>query len=465
MTEPGDPPAPVVAVFTGSSDPPGLYHRAAAEVLARTYPEVVVAPCLAYADGPPDIAPQHRATMADLAFRGIPNVRVDLSDLEAGRPFDFAALDARYAAHGKAVTHVVAAGQVRGGAYGQSKLQLRSHGVELWNRLHYTVLVDRFDPIDAADLPPHNRVLEVPPGLSSATIRSMLFEGHGAADHMPPAVYAYALRHGLYGSGSGRKPTAFRPGGTRFKIFADEWNAKSKEYREVLRKYESDDPELIVAIGGDGTMLRAIREHWQERVPFYGINTGGLGFLLNGRDLNAFWDRELLLYQLPLLWVEAEDVHGKVTMHHAFNDTWVERAGGQTAWVRVTVNGQERVPRMVGDGVLVATAAGSSSYARAMGASPVPLNADVLVLCGSNVLKPAFWRPAMLPMDSVIEIENIDPVRRPLKGCIDGQGLDALVRKIRIRASQTACVELAFTPEHDPVAKLGFVQFPKTTDD
>jgi NAD+ kinase len=228
-----------------------------------------------------------------------------------------------------------------------------------------------------------------------------------------------------------------------------------------LKPLESPTPDLIVAVGGDGTMLRAIRKHWRDRLPFYGVNTGGQGFLLNGRDADPDWAAEHLLYQLPLLFVRAEFLDGTLSEELAFNDAWVERATGQTAWVKLSVNGAVRVAKLVGDGALVSTAAGSSSYARAMGAAPVPLNTDVLVLVGSNVLKPAFWRPAMLPLDSEVELETLDPNRRPLRGYIDGVEQGKLIRRLVIRVSRTASAELAFAPAHDPVAKLAFVQFPK----
>jgi len=182
---------------------------------------------------------------------------------------------------------------------------------------------------------------------------------------------------------------------------------------------------------------------------------------LNGRDADPPWGTDLLLYHLPLLWVRAEFLDGSLNETLAFNDAWVERATGQTAWVKLSVNGVQRVSKLVGDGALVATAAGSSSYARAMGAAPVPLNTDVLVLVGSNVLKPAFWRPAVLPLDSEIEMETLDPNRRPLRGYIDGVEQDQLIRRMTIRVSRTAAAELVFDPAHDPVAKLAFVQFPK----
>src|SRR5205823_8694325 len=95
----------------------------------------------------------------------------------------------------------------------------------------------------------------------------------------------------------------------------------------------------------------------------------------------------------------------------AFNDGWVERATGQTAWVRLQVNGEEVLPKVVADGVLVATAAGSTSYARAMGATPVPFPVPALLLVGSNVLSPDGWKPAVWGMDAEVEMTTLDPVK------------------------------------------------------
>jgi NAD kinase len=67
------------------------------------------------------------------------------------------------------------------------------------------------------------------------------------------------------------------------------------------------------------------------------------------------------------------------------------------------VNGVTRFPRLMADGVLAATAAGSTAYARAMGAKPIPIGTDLLVLAGSNVFDPPHWRQgANLPTTAVI---------------------------------------------------------------
>jgi NAD kinase len=59
-----------------------------------------------------------------------------------------------------------------------------------------------------------------------------------------------------------------------------------------------------------------------------------------------------------------------LVQHLAFGDAWVERMGGQAAWLELEIDGRVRVRKIVGDGVLVATPSGSSAYARAMDASP-----------------------------------------------------------------------------------------------
>ncbi|MEI9999771.1 MAG: NAD(+)/NADH kinase [Verrucomicrobiota bacterium] len=110
---------------------------------------------------------------------------------------------------------------------------------------------------------------------------------------------------------------------------------------EQFRPYEvTERPNCILVFGGDGTMLRAIRRYWNWRVPFLGLNAGQIGFLLNNADAilqNAFPPPELLLRQLPMLYVETIDEAGRYAREYAFNDAWVERATSQSAWLELSV--------------------------------------------------------------------------------------------------------------------------------
>jgi NAD kinase len=211
-------------------------------------------------------------------------------------------------------------------------------------------------------------------------------------------------------------------------------------------------------------MLHAIRRHWRLRVPFLGLNAGHLGFLMNERLSSDLAGAELVGYQLPMLRVDAEAADGRASRGVAYGDVWLEREGGQAAWLRLDVDGQTRVPKVVGDGLLVATAAGSSAYARAMGAVPVPLNTPVLTLAGSNVFRPRFWRPMTLADDAVVTIASLDRSgKRPVRGYIDGLPL-GVVQAVTARRSAVAAVELAFTREFDPSGKLLRSLFPPADD-
>lgn len=451
-----------VAVYAGSFDPPGRHHRRIAELLAARFDEVVIFPSGPRPDRPEaDSLPVHRAVMADLNFRRMPTVRVELSDLEGNRFTPNHEFDQHFGGPGVEVSHVVPASAVRDGREGRAKVQTDwVLGADLWRSTHFTILREPGEPLNPEDLPPHHLVVEVPPHVNSEAIRGVLFDGRSADPFLEPEVAAYLGRHGLFRQTPPARESVYRIPAPKLRLYWDEARPEARRLVEQLRKYESPEPELIVVIGGDGTMLRAIRQHWRDRLPFYGLNTGHLGFLLNDPDGLHFWDDDLRLHQLPLLWVETVAPDGERLGGLAFNDCWVERETGQTAWVEVVVNGQTRMPRVVADGMLVATAAGSTSYARAMGATPLPFNAALLTLAGSNVLKPEFWHPAVLTGDSVVTVRSLDPVKRPLRGFLDGIGVGP-VREMTARVSRIAAVELLFTREHDPVAKLAVLQFPQ----
>jgi NAD+ kinase len=448
------------AYFCGGFNPPTGAHRRIAASLAERFGTVVVAP-----SGPVcgevvanDVEPIYRAAMADLNFRGLERVVVDLSDLEAACKTPPAELLAR--AENTTPWLVVGREHIAQGGEGRSAIQTTwADGARLWREARFAVVVGPEKPIDAADLPPNHEVIVAEELRSGATLRSHLLYGRPVADLLLPEVAEYIVRHGLYRGVPPTRRSRLHAAESRLLVIADERN---EEAVQIAKQFSStnDDPELIVVVGGDGTMLRAIREHWRRRVPFYGINAGHLGFLLNDVPASSLADEEFLLEHVPLLHVETEDPDGVKQASLAFNDTWVERASGQTAWIEVLVNGQQRLSRLVADGALIATAAGSTSYARAMGATPLPLGTSALMLVGSNVLAPDGWRPVVLPLETTIELRTLDTDKRPLRAFVDGRSHGA-VRWLRARMSNIAAAELAFSPGHDPVAKLSRIQFPQ----
>jgi len=465
-----------IAIYGGSFNPPGAHHREIATRLAEQFDEVVVIPCGPRPDKPAtaDLAPIHRATMADLAFGDLPRVTVELADLENATFTPNHAIQTRLA-HQGTLWHVVTAQFVQGGGQGESTIQQQwHHGAELWKQAHFAVVKPRGAALAAEDLPPHHRVIEVSEDGHGLHLRAGVFEHHNVSALLPANVAAYIERYQLYRGAAPRQRAELTLAEPRFELIVDEVNSRATQRATELAPFVQAPAEMLVTIGGDGTMLAAIRSHWRRRLPLFGWNTGHLGFLLNDEGPLALESRlqpavgatqpkgctpTFVVEHLPLMHVEVESLDGTTQNALAFNDAWVERATGQTAWIEVVENGQTRIEKLVGDGALVSTAAGSTAYARAMGAASLPLGTQAILLVGSNVMRPTGWRPVVLPLDSVIELRSVDPSKRPLAAYIDGVPYGNVCR-LTARISRVAAVELAFHPETDLAAKLARIQFP-----
>jgi NAD+ kinase len=463
---PGSPAAPRsrrVAIFAAAFEPPGRFHRDAVEgLLADGFDRVVVCPTVlggAVAEHAPGV---HRAALAALAFRDLEGVEVDLTELDEGRSLQPASLEARHGDGGE-VWHVVAADPDQSL---REKIQGRwEDGPKHWRTLRFIVLQPAGEDRPAEDLPTTYRLLPVCAGTIPRQLRMRIYAGDDWDGLVAPEVARYIRRLGLFrpgGRGHATPMTLDRP---RLRIVFDERNPRAAEVAARYARYASDAPDLILAIGGDGTMLRAVREHWRHRAPFLGVNAGHLGFLMNEAlpaDLDGL---ELMAHAMPMLRVDATSPDGRVATGVAYGDAWVERGDGQAAWLRLDIDGQTRVRKVVGDGMLVATASGSSAYARAMGATPLPLNTTALTLAGSNVFRPRFWRPMSLPGDSVITLASLDRSgKRPVRAFLDGTPL-GVVDSVTVRRSAVAGVELLFTRAFAPSDKLLRSLFPPAEDE
>jgi len=454
-----------IAIFGGSFNPPGKHHAAIALRLAEMFDEVRVIPCGPRPDKPVtgSVPPVYRAALADIVFGGLPKVVVDLSDFEQETFTRNHELQARFEREGE-VWHVVGADLLEGGARGESPIQQTwARGAELWQTANFAVLRRPGYELDARDLPPHAREVDLIVEGASTVIRERLSSGKSVTEMLHSRALAYIERYGLYRApipGNWARGTLE---GAKFFLQADAAIPKVRELSVPLvsRHVPASDADFISVVGGDGAMLRSIREHWRARLPFFGINAGHMGFLLNGPEqvsAGAFPPCDVIFRQLPMLFLEFEDEAGQTRTAHGFNDAWLERATSQSAWLEITVNNVPRIPKLVSDGALVATAAGSTAYARSMGASPLLADTPAWLLVGSNVLEPAHWRSALLSPDTTVEIRSLEPRNRPVQAFVDGLSMGRVVA-LRARLSRAAAVELVFCASHDMAEKIAAIQF------
>jgi NAD+ kinase len=167
------------------------------------------------------------------------------------------------------------------------------------------------------------------------------------------------------------------------------------------------EAELLLTIGGDGTLLRGARIAHPLGIPILGVNTGRLGFLTEVEaDEDGYAALERTFEGQPAIEERVAldaQVVGSEQTHLAINDVVVRR-GAQARLLPfgVVLNG-ETIAQLPSDGVIVATPAGSTGYFLSAGGPIIHPAVDALGVAG---LMPhtLFARPLMVPSSATIEI-------------------------------------------------------------
>jgi NAD+ kinase len=221
-----------------------------------------------------------------------------------------------------------------------------------------------------------------------------------------------------------------------------------------------EEADVVIALGGDGFMLQTLHTMLERRkppVPVFGMNLGTVGFLMNEWRHHGLTDRleRAKPFKVIPLSMTAIGVDGRTHTLPAINEVSFLRETRQTANLEVTVN--DRIV-LAGDGILVATPAGSTAYNLSAHGPILPLGSGMVALTPISPFRPRRWRGAILPDKARIRIRVLDPGKRPVSAVADQ-------REIRDVAQVDICMDrareltLLFDPEHALDDRITMEQF------
>ena len=223
-----------------------------------------------------------------------------------------------------------------------------------------------------------------------------------------------------------------------------------KKLIPILKKegfiLSKNNPDVIIVIGGDGTMLSAIRAMRMHDVPFLGVNTGNLGFLpgINPNNLDVLIsllkDNKFKLYRYPLLEVETTTIKGEKCIDVAFNEIMIKHNMPRLMEALVYIN-DKPFNYFTGDGFIISTPIGTTGYAIWAGGAAIHSSLWVFQLTPLNPNDNRINRPLknsmIIPHDTRIDMKIVKAERRSVMVACDGLRIsDDFISELSIRASE-----------------------------
>jgi len=183
-------------------------------------------------------------------------------------------------------------------------------------------------------------------------------------------------------------------------------------------------------------MLKVLHRYMDSGIPIYGMNRGSVGFLLNVYNPDNLIERldRATEFELHPLEMKVETIDGQLSTELAVNEVSMLRETNQTAKIKISIDGEERIAALVCDGVLVSTPAGSTAYNFAANGPIIPLGSNILAVTPISPFRPRRWRGALLSHKNTIRFDILDPLKRPVSAVADfNEVRDVLSVEVRER--------------------------------
>lgn len=208
-----------------------------------------------------------------------------------------------------------------------------------------------------------------------------------------------------------------------------------------------EDADVLIALGGDGSLLHALHETIGTNVPVFGMNRGSIGFLLNEYEDENLTERiqnaqSVTLHPLRMV---VKTISGEEVSAFGVNEISLFRETQQAAKIQIAVDGVTRMSELICDGIIVATPAGSTAYNLSAHGPIIPLGAEVLAMTPISAFRPRRWRGALLPHTAKISFTVHESKKRPVSAVADFIEVRD-IESVEISEDRDISLQLLFDP-------------------
>ena len=193
--------------------------------------------------------------------------------------------------------------------------------------------------------------------------------------------------------------------------------------KKLLKKYKNysvSKAEIIIVGGGDGFILQTLKKFVKYKKPFFGINCGTFGFLLNQNSESNLEKRIKYSKKIELNPLEIK-IYKKngIKKLLAINELSLFRQSKQTASLQIKLNNKTILKKLIGDGLIVSTPAGSTAYNLSVSGPILSLDSNKIAITPISPFRPRRWKGKTVTNINLIKILNLNTKKRPVAAVAD----------------------------------------------
>ena len=252
-----------------------------------------------------------------------------------------------------------------------------------------------------------------------------------------------------------------------FYLVFDKTKSSLKIRSILLRKIKTvslKKSTIIIVLGGDGFMLQTLKKLYKFKKPFYGINSGNYGFLMNKFSNINFLKNLKTLNNIKIhpLQMIVKNKNNLIKKSIAINEISILRQSKQASSISISSNQKNIIKNLISDGVLISTPAGSTAYNLSAHGPILNLDSNKLTVTPISPFRPRRWRGKIISDKSKIIIKNLDINKRPISAVADNFEVRN-AKNITILADKKIAFDLLYDKNNSLYKKIKIEQVRKET--